>query len=422
MNNKISINNDIKNSHTFLLFSIIVLLVAMFFAAFYNQSNYILLIVVAVWLPSIFNSHNPLTSIERTFVYVSFLFLSIVIFYNIIGVSSLSRGFLLRDVGWLMSGVISVYVLKIFNNKELSIVFYVFTILLLILLVVYVRMGNELLSVEDDSSLITNAWNSSMYMLVSGLCLIAMLNIKAIFPKIISFFLLLLTLYLNFMVLQRATNIFFTILELALILIFNLRNKYVIALLVAFSVVSSILLFNANLLVDVLDRFGSVMSDRVVKRVETISFLLEYEDVSAAGGSIEARNNLMMRSWDTFTSSFPSFVFGVGAHRGTYDKIGNHSFFLDTLASYGIIGGALMFLYFKNQFKIMVCRLNRLSERVLYMQIVVVFAMYILRNFYGVLAVANVNYILLIYIPLFCNYIANINSKHRALIVSERKF
>ena len=125
------------NKHTLLLGSFLILIIASFFSTFTTYSNYVIYPVLVLWVPFILTSSSVLSKNEHTFVRVSFLFLMLVLVYRFIGYSALGTGEMLRNINWLMAGVISIYVLKMFSGRELSIVYIVLTIAVTVLLFTY---------------------------------------------------------------------------------------------------------------------------------------------------------------------------------------------------------------------------------------------------------------------------------------------
>jgi hypothetical protein len=212
---------------------------------------------------------------------------------------------------------------------------------------------------------------------------------------------LLLTLYVNFFILQRGINVVFTMAELGIILVFVLKRKPLIFIFSIIIIAFAIYVYASGRLVDIFDWLAEIIpSERLSKRFHEISTALFWEDIEASSGSLSGRNRLMGVSWDTFTSSIGHFVFGAGEHYGDNTIIGHHSFFIDTLARYGIIGGVMMFVYFKKQFQIIMAYLDKKTEWALYMQCAVVFLFYVLRNFYGVVTNAVANLVILALFPL----------------------
>ena len=238
-------------------------------------------------------------------------------------------------------------------------------------------------------------------MLLSGLSLIVFMQVKSWFPRIIALGVLLLTLYLNFFILQRGTNVVFTLAEIGMILVFIFKRKTLVFFFSVVVVIVAIYAYITGFYINMFDWLADIIpSERLAIRFREISTALYYENLEASTGSLSARNRLMNVSWDTFTSSIGHFVFGAGEHSKDNTIIGHHSFFIDTLARYGIIGGALMFVYFKKQYQIIMSYLDKKAEWALYMQCAIVFLFYVLRNFYGLLANDVANLIILVFFPL----------------------
>lgn len=389
--------------HTLLLLSFLILVIDMAFASFTNISNYIALPILVLWMAFILTSNIKISKNERTFVIVSFLLLMVIVLYWVIRYSQLNVYTFMVNGNWLLLGVISIYVMKLFSARELSRVYFTITIIIFALLFLFIGMGRVLLSVgeQNEAALVTTAWYGSLFMLFSGMSLVFFLHVKTMLPKIIALAIFLLSLYLNFSILQRGTNVLFTIAEMGIILVFLLKRKGLVCFLSIAVLALTLYVYMSGLLVDMFDWLAEIVpSERLASRFKSISFALYYEDIAAGGGSLNARNRLIGVSWDTFTSSFGHFVFGAGEHHGENTIIGHHSFFTDTLARYGIIGGVMVFVYFKKQYQIIMSYLDKNTDWALYMQCAVVFLFYVLRNYYGQLAYALVNLVLLVFFPL----------------------
>lgn len=396
-------NSQSVNKHTLLLGAFLILIIAVFFASFTTYSNYVIYPVFVMWVPYILINFNVLSKNERTFVGVSFLFLLLVLVYSFIGYSRVNQQLLLRTINWIMAGVIAVYVLKFFSERELSVVYVVLTISIIALLYIFISTGRTLLVMEEqnDAAGVANAWYGSLFMLLSGLSLIVFMHVKSWIPRIVALAVFLLALYLNFFILQRGINVIFTLAEIGMILVFTLKRKGLVYFFSVIILLAAFMVYASGLLIVFFDWFADIIpSDRLASRFREISTALFYEDMEASSGSLAGRSRLIGISWNTFTSSIGHFVFGAGEHSGDNTIIGHHSFFIDTLAGYGIIGGVMMFVYFKKQYQIIMSYLDKKSDWGLYMQCSIVFMFYILRNFYGGVANDFANLILLVYFPL----------------------
>lgn len=391
-----------RGRHTLLLVSFIILLIIVCFSNFILYSTVIVVPIWILWLMYMVSSKMGLSKDEKSFVTVSFILLAILLLYKLIGYSSIETLELIVNINWIMAGVVSVYVLKLFTSHELTIVYRVFLTALLVLLLLLIRMGREFIAIGEayEAVSVSDAWYGSVMMLISGVSLIVLLNVRTLLPRIVAIAVLLLTLYLNVFVLQRGINVVFTIGEISMILVFLFKRKPLVIVFGALIIMFVVIAVSSDNLIYLFDWLAQVSpSERLSTRFSDISLVLTYESLDASEGSMGARNELIGVSWNTFTSSFGHFLFGVGAHTDI-TLIGRHSFFVDSLARYGIIGGMLLFVYFKKQYQIMMSFLDKNKDWALYMQSAIVFLFYVLRNFYGQMAYSLVNLVILLFIPL----------------------
>lgn len=392
-----------RGSHPLLLVSLLILILATVFSGFTDYSNYIIMPLWAIWLAYVVSEREGFSKNEKTFVIVSFAYLALVFIYRFVGYSSMVLLGLLENLNWIMAGVVAIYVMKKFSERELSTTYQVLAISLFALMLVFIRQGRGSLAIGDDYEAVSvaNAWYGSLFMLLSGLSLIVFLNVKKFLPRFVAIVVLILTVYLNIGILQRGTNVIMTAAELALILLFLVKRKSVTIPILVVIAIFVVFAFSSDNMVYIFDWLSQVSpSERLARRFEEISMAMAYESIEAGGGSFSARGDLMATSWNTFSSSFGHIIFGAGEHAGSNNVIGHHSFFLDTLARYGVIGGGLIFVYFLKQYQIMMSYLDRNKEWALYMQCTIVFAFYVLRNFYGEVAYTLVNFVVLLFFPL----------------------
>lgn len=91
-----------------------------------------------------------------------------------------------------------------------------------------------------------------------------------------------------------------------------------------------------------------IKSERLIDRLSSIENLNAIDDDSFSG-----RIYFYRISVETFLSSFKNFMFGVGVHPledlrfRAVGNVGGHSQIFDLIAQYGILGTALMIVYFK---------------------------------------------------------------------------
>ena len=292
-----------KNQHL-LLITLIVYIATSFFSMFTNYSNYIMVPIVFLWVPVIINEYSHLQTNERAFVAVSLLYLVVIFGYQFLGISKNPFGWQLRYFNWAVSGVMSVVALHLLSRRSLSFLFQVFTVILFILLFVLIRSGVSLLLIEESNEAVSVATTfiGSIYMLISGFGLIIILHIHSFIPRVLATLMLIATLYFNFFIMQRGTNVIFTIGELSLIMIFTIKQRWLLSFLAIVVSFATVFIYASDLYLDLFDWLASVMpSERVARRIEEISFALQYEAIEAGGGSFAARADLM-----SVSSSIPS--------------------------------------------------------------------------------------------------------------------
>lgn len=416
--NRFHFNNQNSGKHTLLLLLFYVLITAIFLSDFMVYPYYVILPITIFWIPYVILSFSKFNYEDRRFIIVSVLYLIMISAYYFLGISKIGRPDFVRNIVWIMAGMIALWVMRFMSNKELNALFVVFSIVIFVMMLIYIRIGRRLAALESISAASTTATahTGSMLMLMSGVCMIAVMNIKRIIPRLLFAFLCVLTLYLNFTILQRGTNVIFTISEIAIIFVFSLKKKSLVWLLTIIIGVALIFVVSTGMAIDFFEWLADVIpSPRLASRFDEIATAMYYEDIEASSGSLRGRSNLMWNSWNTFTYSFSHFLFGVGENTSSNSIVGNHSHILDTLASYGMIGAVLMFSLFKQQYRIYISVLDKKTDWALFMQCAVVFAFYIARNFYGNLSSSAMSLLIILYFPMTFKVILHYKQKQEKL-------
>lgn len=401
-----------KNKKNTILFLFLVVILTTFFIGDREGLSIVVTgISIVIWIPVFLKFKWRLNRSEKKYVFVSFSFLLLMFFYNLIGYSTFNLISITRNISWILAGLISIYVMKIFSVKERSFLFVIFLLLIILMLVTLVEKGR---SYEMDEAFATaNAWVSSMLMILSGICLIAANQVKSLFSRFIFVSIILLSVYINFFILQRGINAVLSLFLFVLILSLNIKNIFLVKLIFVTTIIFALILFMTDIYIDFFDWMANVIpSERLSIRIKAISLSIQYIDVDAGGGTLKARSELMEISWNTFTSGMQNFIFGAGGHKENNLIIGNHSFILDTLASYGIIGGIVFYIYFKKQIQFIMSYVNKKDNPVMYSQCIVVICIYIFRNYFGAMANANINFVMLLFFPLTIEMIKRYNTKY----------
>lgn len=396
----VKLNDTCRQTRFFLLATLTFLVLFLAVDNLNAYRHYVSLAVIACWTFTLIDYYPIIDHQGRKLVNVAVAMLLLISFYRFIHVSNVSLENYLRDIEWLMCAIISVYAVRLFSLKSLKYAYVIYICIIFLSLVVYAMSGRSLSmeGLEDETSQIASAAFSSMTMLFSAVCMMILFHTKKKKTMAVCIVFLVLSVYVNFFILQRATNIILTFFIFILLLLLNARKSYILKALVVLTIIIGGILYSTGLYIPLLDEIAATMPDRVAVRIQAISISLQMQDVMEGGGSLSARSELMTNSWLTFTSSVWHFLIGVGDVENSM-IVGKHSFILDTLARYGVVGGFIMFLFFKNQIKVITSVFNRSDNERLYLQCIAVYGVYIFRSFIGNVSTALISTLMLLFFP-----------------------
>ncbi len=266
----------------------------------------------------------------------------------------------------------------------------------------WVRMGHRFTQQWYRISGILEVINTqyvTAIMLFSGVLFCMFLYKKG--TKIRYFYLIMTALCFAFncLVTQRLITVLLSLVMFFLLILANengMKRKEYYFLFLAFLSLFMLLEYDVvlNIIADLIN------SERIRVRLNSISTLLRTMDLSmVARGSLTERLYLMGISVDTIFSSGTEFLFGVGDKANNL-IVGNHSFFIDEFAKFGIFGGILsctVVLRMLNTAKEISSVVNRDS---LYTLLCVLFLVMILRSFVGQILSPPIGVIMFIFAPL----------------------
>ncbi|MBR4673571.1 MAG: hypothetical protein IKP00_03825 [Victivallales bacterium] len=144
----------------------------------------------------------------------------------------------------------------------------------------------------------------------------------------------------NIVITQRAASLFISLAMFLLLYFCNgknilskgIRNIMLVLSGILFIFFYKYILGNLSIIVN---------SERLMSRINSLIQLMESQDVSQIDrGSLSGRIQLTMISINTFFSSPSNFFFGVGDKLDNY-LVGNHCYFFDEFAKFGLFGGIL---------------------------------------------------------------------------------
>lgn len=354
-----------------------------------------------LWLPNLLSYRRFLSKEEKTFVNASIFMLFLITLNIFMGRSHAELIHIYRNVATYVCGIISVYAINLLETKKQIKLFYGILAISIICFVLCARQGVALVDMEGEAaetSQLGHAWFSSLVMIVNGISLVVFLFSTRRVLRVICICSIALALFINFSILQRATNVLLTFVLLSSILAFRYIDKSKVKFMVLFLLGFILFVYQTNLYIVVLEYLSTITPDRVSRRLDELNYSLQMSDMQAGGGTMASREVLIANSWASFTSSFGTFLFGVGDVRNS-DIIGRHSFLVDNLARYGIVGGIGMYYYFKSQYQILMKYCHFLNLEYINNAIVIIFFIYIFRDYFGIITMAPTNLLMLIFIP-----------------------
>ena len=334
-----------------------------------------------------------------------FLFFCIVLLYKVLGVSDSPWEYAAGYYCWMIVIFICIITLESFPERYLRILEIGILAISFLGIVYVIITGNRNMQFMDLEEAISqeSAAYGSFIVLYSGICFIAFLNYKKFVYRILYFVAMLAAIYMNFAVMQRGTNVIFTILMFILIFIYRTKQHKKIRTILFSIFVTLLFLYTTGAYITVFDYLAEISpSERMADRIRSINILLQTGDYVEAGSSIKTRSELTITSLDTFQSSGTNVLFGIGDTRNE-DLIGCHSEIIDTLPRYGLLGFAFLAFALLSQFHFFSKMLPKGSP--LRSQTLIIFIIFILRNIIGNTLSHSVNVLLFLFLPAICLFI-----------------
>ncbi len=365
----------------------------------------VLLFVTIIGTVPIILHFSSLGRLPKTVLISSLFFFCIVLSYKLLGVSDAPWEFAAGYYCWMIVIFICIVTIETVSEKHLK-ALEIAILIITFLGIVYVTItGSRNMQFMDLEEAISQegAAYGSFIVLYSGICFIAFLHFKKTLYRILYLVAMLAAIYMNFAVMQRGTNVIFTVLMFFLIFIYrNKQHKRIRAVL--FSILITLLfLYTTGTYIDVMDYIADISpSERVADRIKAINILLQTGDYVEAGSSIKSRSELTLASLQTFKSSGSNFLFGIGDTRNE-DLIGCHSEIIDTLARYGLFGFTILIVALLSQFKFF-SRLLPKGEP-LRSQVLIIYLIFVLRNIIGNTLIPSVNVLLFLFLPIVCYFL-----------------
>lgn len=400
MNKKNSINTPL-----FIFFVLVVLAGCTPF--FKGVAGYIFLwiIIASILITKI---GSPVYQRCSTIVRSTILYVSIILIYRLLGISTANPGYYL---GLLLFYMV-VLLLPIVPNDGLSkktrkLWWWIMIIMLfnvvdnIRLSILYPEINTMRYYLDSDFLSSINAGGSSFYTFaLFFFCISYFVCLNAEQRKIKWFSLVAIVLTAIYICVFcfKASVVLFFLLSAALIYYAKKtrnRTSFVIAALLSGFAVVSLVGYFSNELINLI----SVVSpnERLTIRFAT---LVNDNSIEAQEETITGRTDLYMLSVRTWLTNVETFLWGIGDHYTVLDPartgIGQHASLLDLLGRYGILGASLVFIMLKKSFSYILSLFN-MEYR---LQIGTIFLIYILCGLTKEIFEAGIGCALFILLPL----------------------
>ena len=143
-----------------------------------------------------------------------------------------------------------------------------------------------------------------------------------------------------------------------------------------------------------------ISSERLMARIDSLILLMETQDVSQIdGGSLSGRIRLTMVSINTFFRSPSNFFFGVGDKANNL-LVGNHCYFFDEFAKFGLFGGILSCSIIVGMILTAISISSVKKSEVLFRLIIAMYLIVVFRALTGGLWAPSMGIMINIFIPL----------------------
>ena len=366
-------------------------------------------------LPAWINKHHALIG-------ALLFFILQILLYRIIGLSSASWG---RYPGHLLSFVPFFLLLQVHqgvSNKLKKRLFWIIVALMLFnigdsirLSILYPFLNIDSVRFYKDFVATINLGGSNFFnctLVFACGCFVVFLNTKRLLLRFVMLSCVLFSGFYLIFFTSKASIVVYLFLSILLITYAKFAKKQVYFFIVLF-----LTLFIIFFVVDVYEneiiQFIIYLSPspRLSSRLVA---LIDSDSEHASTSSIFARENYWMLSIRTWLSNTSNFLFGIGDHF-TIDNpektgIGQHSDFFDTLARYGLIGTAFLFVALKNSFKYILS----LFDKKLRLQIISILFIYLMCGFTKKVFIVEMSTMMFLYLPLLSYIIEKENKINRS--------
>lgn len=350
---------------------------------------------------------------------VSFSWLVLIlwqILLSLIGYSSTNANVFISRISIYSLPIVGVFCVNHFNVKELKLLFFLLTTILLFNLVDNIRMGGiyEIIQIYGyEEFLGTNIGKTNFVACMtffSGLMLISFFLTQKKIVKCLSVVIAICaSIYVIFINSRATATILLILLTIGIIHVNMAKRDVRLSRMLFFITIILIVIYSTPSL---LNGIYSILPERTAVRLMSIS--QTFEDTGEyTNTSFSSRIDLLFISLRTWLSGPQSFFIGIGEDM-TQDGslasllelgIGQHSQFADFLAMYGIVGAIMLFRALKFTYLSIITRCTYLKEQ---MQVKVLLFVFVLESVFNNSLFAGEMFVLAIMLPALV-VIANYN-------------
>lgn len=380
-------NTGTKNSFASFFWAILIMLVSIVGTTpiLGTPRNIIVTCVFFALLFAVNISAKPYKQHNDIVIY-SLAYIILIFVYRVLGISDAAWGNYMNQIFFFVPILMMVLIPQKMNEKLLIFVLLVVIGVMAFNIAFNIRMlrlhpelslSNIYFKEEDLGAMnVGGSYFHTFSLMFFDVCLLLFLNInKSIVKWVMLVMGIVSAYYILFYCLKATVVIYFFLSIFLLIAAKRLKNikRTIPTILILGILVYGIIDFFKPELIQIVIQYSP--DDRLTSRIITI---LDSENTMSNQGTIDGRTNLYLLSLETWLKNPINFLFGIGDHRDAHNAvltgIGQHSDICDTLARYGILGGFILFKFFKDAIKYVIS----LFEEKIRPQIIVIIIVFII--------------------------------------------
>lgn len=391
------------NNFSVILLSLIIIIINEPLLSRIVQGAGILALMLLFFIVNI-GAFIPNGVVKNNSLLIGLIYIIVIIIYRLLGISDDALINYYYQISFLFFAIVAMPVIVTFTEKQQNVLLSSVIISVIVMMITNIQLANQYgiyyVRLEDYYRGLTNSMNTQYLSALIIFCGVLFAKIKLSRKyNIATIALLVFSCYYIISVGQRLIAILLLVAMLMLqIGVAGKKSikKYLVLILI-FIFGAFLLLNYENALCWVSKTIGN---DRVTYRINQLLFALTSKRIQGAGGSLEARFDLINTSLNTFFSTPLSVLFGSGAHDIDNTIIGNHSQWIDHAAKYGVCGCILLFLVIKRCFKDTVGYLGMSKKALFHIHFVIMVLYFFVRGIIGAVLYPYFGVVLFVFLPL----------------------